>query len=84
MIRQELADDFGDDLLFLEEDYFDSAIVGVTDTGRVVYDVDRLVSLFCDNNDCSYEDALEYIEFNTLGAYVGDQTPVYLQLKVDP
>ena len=29
-------------------------------------------------------DILEYIEFNTLGAYVGDQTPVYLQLKVDP
>ena len=26
----------------------------------------------------NYEDALEFFEFNTLGAYVGKQTPVFV------
>ena len=27
-----------------------------------------------------YDDALEYIEYNVLGAYIGDNTPIYVQI----
>ena len=59
---------------------FDSCIIGITqgtDSGRVVYDVDKMVEV-CMEDGMTYEDAVEYLEFNTLNAYVGEYTPVYI------
>ena len=28
----------------------------------------------------SHEDAIEYLEYNVWGAYVGEQTPIYIEL----
>ena len=59
---------------------FDSCIIGVTqgtDSGRVVYDVAKMIEV-CMEYGMTYEDAVEYLEFNTLNAYVGEYTPVYI------
>ena len=53
MNRDELVDEHGADLLFLSEDFFDAAIVGVTQGSQVVYDMDLMVDLFSTNNDCT-------------------------------
>jgi hypothetical protein len=29
-----------------------------------------------DNDDLSYDDAVEYVDFNVVGAWVGEQTPI--------
>tara|TARA_R110002020_G_scaffold193389_7_gene393634 strand:- start:2710 stop:2961 length:252 start_codon:yes stop_codon:yes gene_type:complete len=78
MKRQDVADEHGADLLFLSEEYFDGAIVGVTDKSQVVYDMDLMVDLFATNNECTEEEAIEYLDFNTWCAYVGDETPVFI------
>ena len=78
MTRDELVEEHGADLLFLSEDFFDSAIVGVTQSSQVVYDMDLMVDLFSANNDCTEEEAMEYLDFNTWCAYVGEQTPVFI------
>lgn len=78
MKRQDVADEHGADLLFLSEEYFDGAIVGVTGKSQVVYDMDLMVDLFSTNNDCTEEEAMEYLDFNTWSAYVGDETPVFI------
>jgi len=77
-IRQRLCDSFGDDLLFA--DNFDSAIIGVCvgfDSGRVVYDARQMVEVLLQEGTTE-EEAWEYLEFNTFGAYVGKQTPIYM------
>ena len=79
MTRDELVQEHGMDLLFLSEDFFDDAIVGVSYNSQVVYDMDLMVDLFDTNNDCTEEDALEYLEFNTWCAYVGELTPVFVR-----
>ena len=79
MTRDELGEEHGMDLLFLSEDFFDDAIVGVSYNSQVVYDMDLMVDLFATNNDCTEEDALEYLEFNTWCAYVGELTPVFVR-----
>ena len=53
MTRDELVEEHGADLLFLSEDFFDAAIVGVTQSSQVVYDMDLMVDLFATNNDCT-------------------------------
>jgi hypothetical protein len=81
MRRELLAEKHGEELLFLSEEYFDEAIVGVTNDDRVVYDMDKMIEVLCHESNCDAEEAIEYLEFNTWRAYVGESTPVYIQRR---
>ena len=68
--------------LFLA-DGFDTAFIGV---GRrcgqpdgAVYDITAMVALLVKRDGMTHSEALEYLEFNTIGAWVGDRTPVYVE-----
>ena len=77
--RDELADRFDEDLLFA--DGFDDAIIGVAagfDSPRVVYDTEKMAELLA-GDGMTYEEAWEWLEFNTFGAYVGESTPIYVR-----
>jgi len=41
-----------------------------------VYDYDECIKILM--RDMSYEEAIEYMDFNVTGAYVGPTTPVFL------
>ena len=77
--RERLAEYFGDDLLFA--DSFDGAIIGVAvgcDSGRVAYDTNKMVEILIQQG-MTEEEAWEYLEFNTFCAYVGENTPLYIE-----
>ena len=60
-------------------DGFDEAILGVVercDLLVVCYDRNKIISILM--RDMNYEEAFEYYEYNILGAYMGESTPVYL------
>ena len=62
-------------------DGFDSAIIGVCggfDSGRVAYSVPKMLEALCASDGMSYDEAMEYLEFNTIGVYVGENTPIYI------
>lgn len=79
-----------DGLLVLEpREVFDGAIVGVTDspdddwprnsrTTVVVYSRQKCINAIAEAWEMEYEDAVEYFEFNTAGAWVGEQTPTFI------
>tara|TARA_Y100000401_G_scaffold32538_1_gene23969 strand:- start:8336 stop:8593 length:258 start_codon:yes stop_codon:yes gene_type:complete len=78
-MREQLQEGYSQPLLFA--DGFDKCIIGVCDdfgTFRVVYSVDKMIESLMSEGD-SYEDAREYLEFNTLTAWVGDTTPIYVE-----
>ena len=63
-------------------DGFDHALVGIT-TGInpvAVYDINRMVESLVNRDGMSHEDAVEYLEFNVIGAYVGEKTPLYIDM----
>lgn len=69
----------------LTADGFDEAFVGI---GRrcsrpdvAVYDVSKMVQILVKRHGMSEEDAREHLEFNTIGAWVGEETPIYLDQK---
>ena len=81
-IRERLTEDHGDDLLFA--DGFDFAIIGVCighDSGRVVYDARKMVRILSNEEEMTRDEAWEYLEFNTFGAWVGDKTPIYVMQR---
>ena len=75
-----------------EMDRFKPAIIGQSDADlRIVYSAEKIISILAanmkpcgdpGNPDDQYNDphflAREYYEFNILGAYHGDMTPIYV------
>lgn len=81
----ELADDFEIEILRLEPaDVYDPAVIGFAHdpsdaVTRLVYDCDRIIAQAVAFEGMSYEDAVEWHEFNTFCAYMGPTTPIFLQ-----
>lgn len=80
--REEIVESTGNtELLFLEEIYFDKAILGVVydDQGvmRVVYDCETIIEALISFVGFNVEDAVEYFEFNILNSR-GAGLPYYL------
>ncbi len=63
-------------------DGFDDAIIGIVDSFSdnpvVLYDKDKCIDILCE--DMSREEAVEYFNFNIMGAYMGDNTPKFAML----
>jgi hypothetical protein len=78
-----IAEDYPDvPLLLLEPSYFDKAIMGViqkcNSVQAICYDADKCIKLLVKYEKMSEDDAVEYFEYNTQGAFVGEHTPVFL------
>lgn len=76
-----------ENLVYLEpRSVFDDMIIGVSSKPyALVYDLDRMISHWKNefqdeetDDDRAYEMAWEWYEFNVLGAYWGEHTPVYV------
>lgn len=79
-LREQLAD-LDEEILLL--DGFDEAFLGL---GRrvgcrvvAVYDRDRCLELLVQRDGMSEEEAIEHFDFNVSGAWVGEQTPLFLE-----
>ena len=63
-------------------DGFDEAIIGLAERinlGPVVaYDVDKMLEIMVECDGMSYEEAMEYFDYNILGAWMGENTPVFI------
>lgn len=63
-------------------DGLDGAIVGISygpDGSRVVYDIERCVAVVMERDGMDFEEAREFLEFNTFCAWVGPRSPIYIE-----
>lgn len=78
-IRERIVE-LTDDPEVLLIDGFDDAIIGlssrINEPTLAVYAWEKLVNTLVERDGLSVDDAIEYIEFNVLGAWVGDRTPI--------
>lgn len=79
--RRDLLNELGleDSVVFENPDY-DSAIIGYTDDQRIVYDFYLMVEHLMTVDNMSFDDAIEFIEYNTIRAipYAGSLAPIVL------
>lgn len=63
-------------------DGFDDAIAGIirqmNQPAKVVYDYGKCVQILMERDGMSEEDAVEFMEFNVVSAYVGEDTPAWM------
>ena len=55
-----------EDVVIFENPSFETAFVGVSHDNRAIYDYDYMVEDLMLNDGMSMEDAIEFIDFNTL------------------
>lgn len=59
-------------------DGFDDAIMGYDAVGyRVVYDYDKCMEVLQERDGMTPHESHEFMEFNVIGAYVGEFTPIF-------
>lgn len=62
---------------FLTADGFDEAIIGVDENSmKVIYSVKKCLEIL-QAQGMDETDAIEYFNYNSMGAYVGDKTPIW-------
>jgi hypothetical protein len=80
MNLEEIIEMFPDEE-FLKADGFDNAIIGVEpNTMKLVYSRDKMVGILIEDEKMDEIDAIEYLEYNTWNAHVGDKTPIYIEI----
>jgi hypothetical protein len=66
-------------------DGFDEAILGITEEfgrgPRILYSKDKILEIL--SKDMNHIEAIEYFEFNILGAYLGEGTPIFLDKTIN-
>jgi hypothetical protein len=80
-IRDQLASENEEALL---ADGYEPCLIGITyQYGRppvACYDHDKCIELLMKRDGMSHEEAVEFFEFNTLGAGMGENSPVFTKL----
>lgn len=67
----------------LKADGFDNAVIGsgknpTTGQDIVVYDYLKCLEILQERDGMEYDEAWEFMEFNVVGAYMGEGTPIFM------
>lgn len=66
-------------MLMEPREYYDKCIVGMTyDGSKVIYDTLSVLQSPMEDQGMTDEEALDWFEYNMVGYYVGDGTPVFM------
>jgi len=71
---------------FLQVDGFGKCFLGVAcwENFKVfAYDREKIISTLMRRDKMSYEGALEFFDFNIIGSYVGEKTPIFVTTVKD-
>ena len=71
----------------LTADGFDKAFLGIAiragQEDIVAYDFDKCVAILCERDNMELDDAIEYMYYNVVGAWMGDKTPIFIRQMND-
>lgn len=69
-----------EDVKYLTNYSYDTALIGVTEDNRAVYDFEKMVEWLVETEGFTSEEAVEWIEYNTVRAlpYFGEEAPVIM------
>lgn len=77
-VEELLLDNDLEGTAYFTGDDYDTAILGYTDDGRLVYSYEKMVEWLVENDNMTSDDAVEWIDYNTIRAipYMGEKAPV--------
>ena len=78
--QEKLLDNGYEGVKYLTNFSYDTALIGVTNDNRAVYDFNKMVEWLVETQHFTHEKSVEWIECNTIRAlsYMGDGAPVIM------
>ena len=78
--EQKLLDNGYEGVKYLTDFSYDSALIGVTEDNRAVYDYEKMVEWLVTEQEFTGEEAADWISYNTIRAlpYFGEGAPVIM------
>ncbi|MBE7018430.1 MAG: hypothetical protein E7413_00915 [Ruminococcaceae bacterium] len=69
-----------EDVKYLTNYSYDTALIGVTEDNRAVYDFEKMVEWLVEAEGSTSEEAVEWIEYNTVRTlpYFGEKAPIIM------
>ena len=82
-VNQEIRNKLPPDAVVFDNHAYDNSIIGTTFDGRAIYDFDKMVKELMQDEGWSEEEAIEWIEFNTIRAlpYGGEKAPLVVYME---
>lgn len=79
-IEEKLLNNGYEGVKYLTNFSYDTALIGVSDDNRAIYDFDKMVKWLIEIEGFTHEEAIEWIEYNTIRAlpYMGDDAPIIM------
>ena len=79
-IEEKLLEDGYEGIKFFANYSYDTAIAGISDDGRAIYDYEKMIEWLMDEENWSDDEAVEWIEYNTIRAlpYMGKGAPIIM------
>ena len=79
-VSQQIRDELPEDAIVFDNLLYDKSIVGITTDGRVVYDYNRMIIELMEDEEWSYEEATDWIDYNTIRSlpYAGENAPIIM------
>ena len=80
-LKEHLVELEHEDTIVLESPDYLSAIVGLSEDGRLIYNKRKMINWLCKHEELSIEDASLFLEYNTIRAlpYMGLKRPIILE-----
>lgn len=79
MILDRILEEYPDEE-FLVANGLNDAIIGVSTDTRLVYSVDKIIEILTLEQGLTYEESVEHFCFNIQNAYMGEKTPIFINL----
>jgi hypothetical protein len=78
--EERLLDAGYEGIIYLTNYSYDDALIGVSEDGRAIYDFEKMIEWLIKEEGWSAEEAIEWIEFNTIRAlpYMGSGAPIIM------
>lgn len=82
-VKRDLLCELGleESVVFESPDYEDAIIGWDENSGRIIYDYEKMVECLMNEDGMEYEEAAEFIDYNTVRAcpYMGERAPIILK-----
>lgn len=84
MTAEEVLESNGyEDVLIFKDFSYDDALIGVSSDNRAIYDYEKMVEWLMRTQDWSYEDSVEWIDYNTLGFGTSQPNPPIIMFPLE-
>lgn len=79
-LKEKLQELDFEETIILENPSYSTAITGISSNGNLIYDYDLMIEYLIEHDNMSYEDAVEFIDYNTIRAidYMGEFKPIIM------